>query len=434
MVFSYEDRNDDTFYGLYRISWLVVTALGIVGVAYLVMNSGISIDVAFLQVLINNFSSIMLILSALVGAALVVGWIQVALASKLGEELVLLVTWVTPFAVIGVSLFLFNANNDINYLGGTVAGLLFLGFVFYFRKSLRLSARLIEVGAEVTTHHPSLFLPQLTSVVATTVLTILMVPGVIVVAIFSLPIHPILTWFLEVIYMFLYTFAIAAFQAFADASNISFVDYWYSKSGKPGLSKAAGHVKSRRAPIVRFAFLTAFISRFRRDNGGGFTPFRLFELMKFSNWKKVLFRGRSILGTAARTAQYFGSYTLVVLMVKNMNSVAQAYKESAKTVFERFVENIAGSMGFNILESFRQVFSALLMLIAGGAYGYLSYGQDIVMAIVFAFLFLFLGYYPLNAMFKPAINAYRVILYRAHTGKISSKLDSKTKEIIKAVI
>jgi len=432
MVFGYEDKNDDATYAIYRFSWLLLLVLGLLGLGVFLTTST-ELSFSAFDIIVKNITEITTVLLVLAGAGLLVGWLQVLITSKLGEEVILLITWIAPFLVIGTSLYLFNTNNDINYLGGTVAGGIFLLLVIYFRKSLRLSARLIEVGAEITAVNPSLFLPQLTAFLATVVVTVLLLPAIALATKVTLSIHPLLTIFAVALLMWMYAFVISAFQSFADASNIAFIDHWYSKKSSPTLTQAADQVKKQRAPIVRFAFLMAFISRFR-SNQSRWNPFQLFELMKFSNWKNVLLRNRSLGSALARTAAYFGSYTLVVIIAEHSRSVVDAYKQSAKTVFKRFAENIAGSMGFNILESFRKFFSGILMLIAGGLYGWTQYNQDILVAIIFAFLFLILGFYPLNAMFKPVNNAYRLILYRSHTGRISSKLDPKTREIIRAVI
>ena len=432
MVFSYEKQDDATYYMAYRVSYWIVVIVGALGLVALLFVGGFSIPSTSLSTLVDNLLTVLVTLVALSVAALLVGWIQVAFTSKLGEEVILLVMWLTPFLVMAASAYLYVNTNDTNMLGGLAAGIIFLGFVFYFRKQVRLSARLIEVGAEITMKNMSLMAPQLGAFISTTIITMLMLPGEVFVFVFFANINVILAVFMAALYMFMYAFVIAAIRAFADASNLSYINQWYSGS-KPSNSKAKEEISNLKAPIVKYAFLMAFISRFRTKKRSGFSPFSLFKFMDFRNWPNLLFARRSAVSTAADVAAYFGNYTLIIIVTKKTRSIFQAYKESAKATWKSFAANIAGSMGFNILETIRQWLSAILLLSLGGLYGYSVYG-DVIIAIIMAILFLILGSTPLNSMFKPVVNGYRLLLYQSYFGKSSSMLDKKTKEIISAAV
>ncbi len=432
MASIYERQNDSGFYSFYRISYFFVVTLGVIGLIVLMLSIDLDLSFGFFYFITENFMEIMFTLLALTAATLIVGLIQVLFTSKLGEEIILLVIWVTPFLVIATSIYLYLDSDDINLLGGTAAGIIFLITVIYFKRSIRLSARLIEVGAEITVSNLSMLAPQLKAFIISTLITIIMIPGIVIVFAFGLKIHAILAILLVIIYEFMYLFVVATIRAFADASNIAYVNIWYDNS-KPSSAKAKDRISKIKMPIVKYAFLMAFISRFKTKRKNGFTPLSLFKFMDFRNWPKLLLQGRSVRSTVADIAIYFGNFTLVILVVKNMRSITQAYKESAKTTFKSFAANIAGSMGFNILEGLRSWGSAILLLLMGGLYGYSVY-SDILIAVIMAILFLLIGMPPLNSMFKPVVNSYRLLIYRAYTGKISSKLDSKTKEIIKEAI
>ncbi len=432
MASIYERQNDSGFYSFYRISYFFVVTLGVIGLIVLMLSIDLDLSFGFFYFITENFMEIIFTLLALTAATLIVGLIQVLFTSKLGEEIILLVIWVTPFLVIATSIYLYLDSDDINLLGGTAAGIIFLITVIYFKRSIRLSARLIEVGAEITVSNLSMLAPQLKAFIISTLITIIMIPGIVIVFAFGLKIHAILAILLVIIYEFMYLFVVATIRAFADASNIAYVNIWYDNS-KPSSAKAKDRISKIKMPIVKYAFLMAFISRFKTKRKNGFTPLSLFKFMDFRNWPKLLLQGRSVRSTVADIAIYFGNFTLVILVVKNMRSITQAYKESAKTTFKSFAANIAGSMGFNILEGLRSWGSAILLLLMGGLYGYSVY-SDILIAVIMAILFLLIGMPPLNSMFKPVVNSYRLLIYRAYTGKISSKLDSKTKEIIKEAI
>ncbi len=432
MVFSYEKQDDTRYYQFYNISLWIVLIIGIFGMIAFLFQLGIDTTLSFISGYIDNFAVINITLGALAVAALIVGWIQVAFTSKLGEEIILLGMWVTPFVVMAVSVYLYLNSQDTNMLGGLLAGLIFLGFVIYFRKQIRLSARLIEVGAEITIKNMSLLIPQLKAFIFTTIITILMLPGFMVILILLSKVTVILAIILAAIYEFMYLFVIAVIRSFADASNISFVNMWYLGK-KANNDLASKEISTVKAPIIKFAFLMAFINKFRSSGRNKFSPLTLFKFMDFRNWPNLIFGGRSITSTAADIAAYFGNYTLIIIVVKKTRSIAQAYKESAKATWKSFAANIAGSMGFNLLEGLRQWISGIILIVAGAFYGY-SYFGKLIYAVIMAIMFLILGMTPLNAMFKPVVNSYRLLIYHSYFGKTSSKLDKKTKEIIKNAI
>jgi hypothetical protein len=435
MVFGYEERNDSGFLKFYKLSWIILTLFGLVGVLFILNITGTGLSFGAMETFFNNLIDILQVLVILSIAALIIGWLQVLVTSIIGEEVVLFVMWVTPIAVMVVSVFFFLQTQEIDFLGGLVAGGVFLGLVIYFRKSLRLSARLIEVGAEITTRNPSLFIPQLLAFLGTVLVTILMISGLATIFSIGAMTHWIVSYIILFLYMIMYFFIINALKAFADASNISYINQWYdaTKTKRPQGSKAKEEMKKLKAPILKFAFLMAFIQRFKGRSSRGWTPFELFKLMRFSNWKNVLFERRRVGRSVGQVIQYFGSYTLVVIVVNKTTSLVDAYKESAKTIFKTFVENIAGTIGFNILEKLRVWFGAILLIVSGALYGWTVYA-DILITIIMAVLFLILGYFPLSAMYQPVVNAYRLILYRAYTGKISNNLNPKTQKIISAAI
>lgn len=432
MAFSYEKENDRKFQNFYRFSFLIVIAFGIIGLLVLFFSLDLDLTFGFFSDISDDFFEIVQLLLILSVATLLTGWFQVLFTSKLGEEFILLVIWITPPAVIFLSVYQFSQSNDINNLGGALAGIVFFVVFWYFRKSIRLSARLIEVGAEITRKNPSLFWPQLKAYLLVTLVTLLMIPGVITVFGLSMKIHPILAWISIVVYELLFIFVVSVIRSIADAYNLSYINQWYD-GNNPSNSKAKTQINKLKAPIVKYAFLMAFINRFKSNKSSGFSPFTLFKYMNFKNWPTLLFKGRGIGETIADLVAYFGNYTLVIIITKNMRSISMAYEESARSVSKAFAANIAGSMGFNILESARAWISSIILLAAGGYYGWITY-NDLIMVVILALLFLILGSTPLNSMFKPVVNSYRLLLYRSYTGKISNKLDDKTKKIIKEAI
>ncbi|MCY3412486.1 MAG: hypothetical protein INQ03_12685 [Candidatus Heimdallarchaeota archaeon] len=427
---TYNKENDRNYEKLYSISLILVFVIGLLGMLIFILSLDFDLDYGFLEDMVDNLVDIFTILIPLTLAALIVGWIQVALTSKIGEELILIVIWVTPFLVIATSLYLYYDSNDYNLLGGAIVGLIFLGLVIYFKHSVRLSARLIEVGAEITLQNSALFKPQLYAFLLTSLLSILVIPGTFVTFAFGAKIHGLVAIILVALYDTMFLFVITTIKFTADAMNIAYLGDWYG--GTASNEKAKKTVSMLKAPIIKFSFIMAFIERFRSNKQQGFTPFSLFKYMNIKNWPKLLLQG-SVSSKVADTVVYFGNYTLVVIVLKKMGSVTQAYQESAKSMFKTFAANIAGSMGFNILDSLRVWTSSILLLAAGGFYGYSVYG-DIFLAIITAILFLILGSTPLNSMFKPVILAYRVLLYNSYTKKKSSKLDKKTKDIINAAL
>ncbi len=432
MASIYERDNDTLFHNLYRVSFVVVLLFGILGALMVLGNLELGIDFSSLGDLVPRLIEVLKFALLVSVAALVVGIVQVIFTSWFGEEIVILTMWLTPFLLMGGSVFYFQQTQDTDVLGGLVAGLVMLALVFWTRKSIRMSARLIEVGAEITRDNLVMMRSQVVAYFLKTVITALMVPGVVTVFLGSAIVNPILGAILSTLYVFMYLFVMSGIQAIADAKNISYVNQWYT--GNPSSRKAAEDVSKRKSGVLKYAFLMAFIARFRSRNQQGPLS-RVGKLMRFSNWKSALLGGGSLTSAAASAAAYFGSYTLVVMMVKKMNSLGAAYKESAKTVFKTFAANVAGSMGFSVIDGLRRLIAAILLIGIGVFFAITNYGidpyADPLSVGLIALVFLLIGGVPLDSMFKPVVNSYQTLLYKAYTGSPSSKMDKRTKEIIR---
>lgn len=439
-------QGEKTYFRIYLFSWFVVLLIGLLGlfvVAVLTVLSGID-----LKSLLGNVTAdakliteVLITLIALVIACIVIGWIQVALIAIIGRLLILAVMWLTPFALMGISILIFISTHNANSLGGVVIGVVVLGLVFLFRKSIALSARFVQMGARVSTKNPSMFFPQLVAVILIFIATIFMIGGSILLFLVGGKIHPIVGVVLVIIYFIFYYFVVNVINAFANAHNLAYADQWYS--GKPSSREARALTKSLRGPITRFAFLMSFFSWFYRSRSSSFNPLSLFKYINFSTWiqlgKSYLFGGGPV-RTASKVVAYLGSYTLVLIIANKLTSVTQAFKESMGTVFHTFSTNIAGNIGLNIVEMFRKWVSIILLLATGAIYGFAILSgpsaADIdrfITALIMAILFLLLGYIPLSAMFRPVTNTYQMVLYRSYTGKSSSKVDKNTQKLIREV-
>lgn len=455
-------QKDSFAFILYRFAWLVLLVVG-----------GLSI-IAILGLMIAQTSVIDLIsdlpnflepksvgllagtLGVVLLVSLVVGWFQTAIISRIGEELILLTVYLTPFAVAGVSVFIYYQTQTIDYLGGLVVAVVFMAVVLWFRKKIRLSARLVEIGGEIAVSNPKMFLPEFSSLILTIIVTALWLSGVglilIIASYLALPgiIGGIIVM---IIYSFFYYFATSVIRATAEAINIAYTQQWYEKpSASPSLGQSKAKVKKLRGPVARYALLMGTVRYFRRNRSqSGFTPFSLFKYMRFTSWKDLVFgrvfggSGGGVASTVARVVEYLGTFTLIIIVSKNLNSVTDAFKQSTKGVFHTFVTNIAGSMGINIVNSFRKLISFLLLVGSGLVYGYLVYAEAIgetdvawLWAIIMGILFLVLGFIPLNAMFAPVVTSYQYVLYQTYIdskgrGRISGRIDDKTKKLLKEI-
>jgi hypothetical protein len=447
-----ESSHDGLFYKGYWISWIIVAVVGLASLGIgLAMFGDISI-LGDLASFLNSdyFIPILTTLVFLLTFCFVIGWFTIAVVSKIGDEVILLVFWITPFVVAGISLLLTYQEQNIDYLGGTVVSVLFLIFVIYFRKSIRASARLVELGAEIVVTNPKMFYPAIVSMILKFIATLLMLAGSILVISILVNVHPIVAVIVWILYEIPYLFVMSVISSFSQATNIAYVQQWYTKpSSSPSLGQARGKIGQLKGPVARYAFLMTFVRMFKggQRRQTGWTPFALGKYMKISDWPKLILgggAGRSVTSTVAKVVEYLGTYTLVIIVSKSLKSVTQAYKESAKGVFGTFVTNIAGQIGLNIVDYFQRIITSTLLLVIGGVYGFFVFtatiGDDtnaIIFAIVFAVVFLLIGSIPLSGLFKPVTTSYQYVLYQSFMDRksnktLSSRLNKKTQSIIKA--
>ncbi len=460
---------DKFYYWMYRVVWVIVIVLGIIGALMFLKQAFAFTAVSrFASVIGTNPSMlidqivkpVLLTLLIVLGIAFVVGFLEIVLVALVGEEVILLVAWITPFLFIGGSFFLYwQSNWDSNYLGGAILGALLLIFLIIFRKKLRVSARLIEKSAEIVAGNPTMIVPQLGAGVFVLLANLLGVSGAFAVSTVAFNIHPYLSLIAGVIYYWLVLFIIAGSRAFADAHNIAYADEWYTKPGDPVYSHASKTVKELKGPIAKYAFLMTFVAWFksRRKSystsnitGGNITNlFRLDylskKLFRFLSFRSSTSVANSVGSTVASAIEYIGKYTLVIIVTKKVRSMTQAYKESAKTVFKTFITTVGGTIGFAIIDNLRKGIAFILFIVSGAYYGYkfpelaelanTSIVSRIIWALVMALLFYAVGFQTIDIMFNPVSNTFNVLLYRSFTDiksgkKPSSKLDKKTRELM----
>jgi len=442
--------HDGLFYKGYWVSWIIVAVVGLLslGIGF-AMFGDVSI-LGDLASFLNSdyFMPILTTLVFLLTLSFILGWLTIAIVSKIGDEVILLVFWITPFIIAGISLFLTYQEQNMDYLGGAIVSVLFFIFVIYFRKSIRASARLVELGAEIVVTNPKMFYPAIVSMILKFVATILMLAGSILVIAILVSIHPIVAVIVWIIYEIPYLFVMSVISSFSQATNIAYVQQWYSKPSKsPSLGQARNKISKLKGPVARYSFLMTFVRMFKggRRRQTGWTPFALAKYMKISDWPSLIFGGsRSVTSTVAKVVEYLGTYTLVIIVSKNLKSVSQAYKQSTKGIFGTFVTNIAGQIGLNIVDYLQRFITSLLLLIIGGVYGFFVFtatvgdtSNAIIFAIIFALVFLIIGSIPLGGLFKPVITSYQFVLYQSYIDRksnkaLSSRLNKKTQGIIKA--
>lgn len=450
-LMTYSGKKDTTFYFGYRISWLLLFIVGILGLGIIYM--AISGEDLTVNIDLELLTTIGITLVYLIVICLIIGWLLVAFISKLGEEIIILVIWLIPFLMIISSFLAYTTaetEEGINYLVGVAFGVIFFVLIFIFRKKIRLSAKMVELGAEIVVTNPKMFVPSLTALIFKIIATVFLFGGMFLFFALSPTITELGASIGVFIIAIIYFYVIGTVSAFSEGINIAYTQQWYSNPKKdPSLGKAKDRVKNLRSPIARYAFLMTFLRLLKNRGGSRRRTVHLNRPAFFGRLPRIPFIGSSggnVVSSAASIAEYLGSYTLVIIVSKNMKSVTQAFKESVKGVFGTFVVNVAGSIGINIIDYLRSIISSLLLIFIGAFYGYNIYPtitadpvtDPFIFAIVFALVFLLVGLLPLNAIFKPIVVAYQFILYQtfidAKSSKaISSRIDKKTQKLIREV-
>ncbi len=457
------DQEDLLQLYLYRIAWGIITGLGLIGALMIIMSEQFQAVAESMggfigsdpQAFITTIGQPLVItLIGLFLAALLVGFLQVVLTAKIGEEVILLVVWATPFVIIAFSIFAYLQNDqNTNTLFVGLFGVGLLAFIYWARSKIRLSARLVEKAAEVVASNPSMFKPQLYAGVLVVIAGNLWMFGIVPVFYFSFQIHPYLTVFTIPVHLWIYAFTLNGARAFADAHNIAYAHDWYSnEKGEPNYDKASNTVSQVRGAVARYAFLMTFVRMFKRRRSSGISGSLSSARSFFSRgFVTRLLSGRGLFGSSsvssavAGAIEYLGKYTLVIVVVKRMRSVTEAFKESTRTVFRTFITTAGGAVGLEIIESLRKWLSIILLMIAGAIYGYffpdiaglenVDQTARIIWAIIMGIIFLFIGGYPVNIMFGPVSNTFNVLLYDSYSAiasgaKPSKKLDKKTRDLI----
>ncbi len=412
MSFLVKSKNDNTFLGLYRFSWILLLIIGSGGILALSAVIGINLDLNLIKPLLPNLGYLLMVFLGVSFVTFIVGLFQVVFTSFFGEEIILFVTWSSPFVLIGLSGYLYFQQRDTNILIIGGMGVLFLLIFYYMRNEIRLSAKLTELSAEMVRDNLSMEIPQIRSFLLRLIITILLIPGVILIFGSLFLFNPILGVLVALIFLFFYMFVLTGIQTYADALNVAYSNQWYS--GKPSQSKASSQVAPLKAGIIKFAFLLTifrYISMLsnNKDNRSGF-----------------IFRG------ITEILEFLGTYTLVLMVIKKTTSLSDAYVESTKSVFKMFKATSSGSLGFAIIDFTRWVLSAAILLGAGWYFASIMYSDQFLIWLVASIITIF-GLIPLNSMFKPVVNTFRLILYRSYTGDASSKFNKEIKGLLKTV-
>lgn len=451
---AYSGRKDTTFYVFYKISWLLLLLIGLFGLGLIGLAiSGEESIITDLNINLDLLAAISITFIYLIVSCLIIGWLLVAFISKLGEEIILLVVWLFPFFLIIPSLIAFGTaetEEGVNYLVGVAFGIIFLLLIFFFRKKIRLSAKMVELGAEIVVTNPKMFIPSLTALVFKVIAAVFLLGGYIFCVALGTIAGEIVTAIGMIMLSILYFYIIGVVSAFSEGINIAYTQQWYSSPKKgPSLGKAKDRVKKLRSPIARYAFLMTFLRLLKNRGGSRRRSIHSNRFTFAGRLPRIPFLstgGGNVVSSAASIAEYLGTYTLIIIVSKNMKSVTQAFKESIKGVFGTFVVNVAGSIGINIIDYLRTIISMVLLIFIGAFYGYTIYPTvtpDLVtdpffFVLIFAILFLIIGLLPLNAIFKPIVVAYQFVLYQTYidaksSKAISSRINKKTQKLIKEV-
>jgi hypothetical protein len=106
----------------------------------------------------------------------------------------------------------------------------------------------------------------------------------------------------------------------------------------------------------------------------------------------------------------FLNYFTLVSIVQNKKGLSDSIKDSAKTTWGALVDVLVGESGFGLTTFIFAVVNSLLWIGVGFSLGF-AVTQELIYGVVFAIIFVFLGFLPYNVVTMPMKVAFRTFIY-----------------------
>ncbi|MHA2094702.1 MAG: hypothetical protein ACW98F_08735 [Candidatus Hodarchaeales archaeon] len=218
---------------------------------------------------------------------------------------------------------------------------------------------------------------------------------------------------LAIIFEYFYLIVYLGIYYSLSAGVISYASDWY-RGLDPDLGSAMKDVRQVFPVILKFAFAMASVkiimqiftgatrgqatSSRGRGNAGAAIGGLIFAALA-----AVMI---SILGAIWMFLNYF----TLVSIVQNKKGLGDSIKDSAKTTWGALVDVLVGETGFGLTTFIFAMVNAVLWLGVGFSLGF-AVTQELAYGLVFAIIFVFLGFLPYNVVTMPMKVAFRTFIY-----------------------
>ena len=356
--------------------------------------------------------------------AYVILWIM----SKIAAQVTVIVSVLFPIFLIGVGLLIVGGGftlpaeeqAGISMMGVIVAGLgaLLLAFVVWKIRMIRRSGKFVEFSAKLVLDEKAVLAMPILLGIYSTITGFFMLFGFLKIydlfavenASGTLELSPI-GWILVILFEYIYLIVYLGVYYSLSAGVISYASDWY-RGLDPDLGSAMKDVRQVFPVILKFAFAMATVKiimnivtgagRSHRT-GRGQDSGEAIGLLIFAALASIFI---TILGAIWMFMNYF----TLVSIVQNKRSLRNSIKDSAKTTWNSLLDVLVGETGFGLTTFIFAVVNSFIWIGVGFSVGF-AVTQEMLFGILFAAIFLFLGFLPYSVVTMPMKVAFRTFIY-----------------------
>ena len=343
--------------------------------------------------------------------------------SKIAKELVIFVSLALPIVLLAICLFFFaiveGSGRYMFLLFAIIPAILLLLVIWRFG-SLKRAGRFVEFSAQLVLDEKALLgAPVILGIFTLVTGFFMLFGGWEITKLFGQAtagssqqqlssVGTIVALVFEYFYLIIYFGISYVLNAYV----ISYATDWYRELD-PDLKSARKDVNAVLPIILKYAFVTASItiifkalsrgiqseSEKARRSGGNISPMLVLEVIGM-----VIF---SIFGAIWAFVNYF----TLVSIVQNRKNLSTSIKDSARTMWDSFLDIIVSDVGYGLAMAIFFVVNLLTWFIAGFGIGYFAFPNDRWVAVVLGVLFVVLSFYPYSLITMPMRSSFNTFLY-----------------------
>jgi hypothetical protein len=371
--------------------------------------------------LIVTFIAIFIILTFIL--AYVILWIM----SKLARQVTVVVSIVFPVLLIGAGALMVGGGfvipsedqASISFMGMIVAGLgvLILAFVIWKIRMIERSGKFVEFSAQLVLDEKAVLAMPILLGIYSTITGFFMLFGFLKIydlfavegASETLELSPI-GWILVILFEYIYLIVYLGVYYSLSAGVISYASDWY-RGLDPDLGSAMKDVRQVFPVILKFAFAMATVKIIMSIvTGAGRRQRRMGQDAGEAIGSLIFVAVASFFISILGAIWMFLNYFTLVSIVQNKKGLKKSIKDSAKTTWGSMLDVLVGETGFGLTTFIFAIVNSVIWVGIGFSLGFAT-TQEIAFGILFAVIFLVLGFLPYNVVTMPMKVAFRTFIY-----------------------